>query len=151
MSISHKEKLLEIYRKSFNVADINNISEKSINFLKIIVNNIDKRKGVYTVLITLMVHKLLEPRQDIRYHRSEMENGFSARTIDTKFITPTLRGLGLISMADSGWLTRSLEQSQPYTLDYRGKISGKGLKEAFLMTIDAFQKNNFWLFGFYYF
>jgi DNA (cytosine-5)-methyltransferase 1 len=102
MSINHKEKLLEIYRKSFNVADINNISEKLINFLKIITDNIDRNKGVYTVLITLMAHKLLEPEQDIRLHQSKMKNGFSARTIDTKYITPTLKELGLSSMAESG-------------------------------------------------
>lgn len=102
MSANHKEKLLEIYRKSFNVADINNISGETINFLKIITDNIDRNKGVYTVLTTLMVHKLLEPTQDIRYFQSKMENGFSARTIDTKYITPTLKELGLPSMAESG-------------------------------------------------
>jgi DNA (cytosine-5)-methyltransferase 1 len=102
MSQNHREKLLEIYRKSFNVADINNISEKIMVFLKKITDNIDRNKGVYTVLTTLMVHKLLEPQQDIRYFQSKMENGFSARTIDTKYITPTLKELGLPSMAESG-------------------------------------------------
>jgi DNA (cytosine-5)-methyltransferase 1 len=102
MSINHKEKLLEIYRKSFNIADISNISDEMMDFLKIIADNIDRNKGVYTVLTTLMVHKLLEPAQDIRYFQSKMKNGFSARTIDTKFITPTLKELGLPSMAESG-------------------------------------------------
>src|SRR5436305_12658927 len=88
-----------------------------------------------------MIHKLLEPTQDIRYHQNKMENGFSARTIDTKHITPTLKELGLPAMAESGWLTRSLEQPYPYTLDYKGEISGEGMKEAFLMVIDAFQKD----------
>jgi DNA (cytosine-5)-methyltransferase 1 len=139
MSIDHKEKLLEVYRKSFNVADISDISGEIMGFLKIITDNIERNKGVYTVLITLMVHKLLEPEQDIRYFQNKMENGFSARTIDTKFITPTLKELGLPSMAESGWLTRSLEQPYPYTLDYKGEISGEGMKEAFLRVIDAFQ------------
>lgn len=102
MSQNHREKLLEVYRNSFDIADINNISEKSINFLKTITDNIDRNKGVYTALITLMVHKLLEPEQDIRLHQSKMKNGFSARTIDAKYITPTLKELGLPSMAESG-------------------------------------------------
>lgn len=102
MSINHKEKLLEIYRKSFNIADISNISDEMMVFLKIITDNIDRNKGVYTVLITLTVHKLLEPEQDIRLHQSKMENGFSGRTIDTRFITPTLKELGLPSMAETG-------------------------------------------------
>jgi DNA (cytosine-5)-methyltransferase 1 len=102
MSINHKEKLLEVYRKSFNISDINNVSEKLIKFLKIITDNIDRNKGAYTVLITLMVHKLLDSAQDIRYFQSKMKNGFSARTIDAKYITPTLKELGLPSMAESG-------------------------------------------------
>ena len=53
MSINHKEKLLEVYKKSFDVADINNISDETLTFLKKITDNIDRNKGVYTVLITL--------------------------------------------------------------------------------------------------
>lgn len=139
--MNHKEKLLEIYKKSFDVSDINNIPSSLVVFLKNITDNIDRNKGVYTVLITLMVHKLLEPKQDIRYFQNKMKGGFSARTVDTKYITPTLKELGLASMAESGWLTRSLEQPYPYTTDYEGEISGKGMKEAFLKVVDAFQKN----------
>jgi DNA (cytosine-5)-methyltransferase 1 len=49
-----------------------------------------------------------------------MVGGFSGRRIDTQYITPTLKELGLPAMAESGWLTRSLEQPYPYTLDYNG-------------------------------
>ncbi len=139
--MNHKEKLLEIYKKSFDISDIDNIPDKVLIFLEKITSNIDRNKGVYTVLITLMVHKLLNPKQDIRYFQDKMENGFSARTIDTKYITPTLKELGLLSMAESGWLTRSLEQPYPYTKEYKGEISGKGMKEAFLNIVDSFQRN----------
>jgi DNA (cytosine-5)-methyltransferase 1 len=54
----------------------------------------------------------------------------------TLYITPTLKELGLPSMAESGWLTRSLEQPYPYNLDYQGKISNKAVKKAFLNIID---------------
>lgn len=139
--MNHKEKLLEIYKKSFDVSDIDNIPDALMVFLKIITDNIDRNKGVYTVLITLMVHKLLEPKQDIRQFQNKMKGGFSARTVDTKYITPTLKELGLASMAESGWLTRSLEQPYPYTMNYEGEISGKGMKGAFLKVVDAFQKD----------
>jgi DNA (cytosine-5)-methyltransferase 1 len=43
-------------------------------------------------------------------------------------------------MAESGWLTRSLEQPYPYTLDYNGKISNKTVKEAFLNILDFVEK-----------
>lgn len=139
--MNHKEKLIEIYKKSFDVADIKNIPKKTMGYLENITNNIDRNKGVYTVLITLLVYKLLNPKQDIRYFQDKMDGGFSARTIDTKYITPTLKELGLASMAESGWLTRSLEQPYPYTMDYKGEISGNGMKEAFLKVVDAIQKD----------
>ena len=39
------------------------------------------QKGVYTVLVTLLVHKIFNPDQDIRNHQASMD-GFSGRTID---------------------------------------------------------------------
>lgn len=89
-----------------------------------------------------MVYKIFEPKQDIRLHQSHMPNGFSGRSIDTKYITPLLKKLGLPSMSESGWLTRSLEQPFPYSLAYEGKISGKGVKVAFLNTLDAVEVEN---------
>lgn len=38
-------------------------------------------------------------------------------------------------------MTRSLEQPYPYTLDYKGEISGESMKEAFLKVIDVFQND----------
>ncbi|MCU0326363.1 MAG: hypothetical protein MUF45_14080 [Spirosomaceae bacterium] len=137
--MNHKQKLLEIYKCSFSVDDIRNIPQKYLDFIDIIGINITKQKGVFTVLVTLITHKLIDAKQDIRNHQVEIKNGFSGRSIDTKYITPTLKELGLPSMAESGWLTRSLEQPYPYTLEYQGKISDKNVKEAFLNTIDFVQ------------
>jgi DNA (cytosine-5)-methyltransferase 1 len=134
--MNHKQKLLEIYNSSFSVDNIKDIEDKYLNYVNTIGGNITTQKGVFTVLVTLIVHKILFPNQDIRNHQSNMKNGFSGRSIDTQFITPTLKELGLSSMAESGWLTRSLEQPFPYTLDYGGKISNKLVKEAFLNLID---------------
>ncbi|MDD5341806.1 MAG: hypothetical protein PHI73_00495 [Patescibacteria group bacterium] len=139
--MDHKEKLLEIYHKSVDVSDIINISDEDKVFLQNVASNVDRNKGVYTVLVTLLVHKLLVPKQDIRYFQNKMKKGFSARTLDTKFITPTLKELKLPSMAESGWLTRSLEQPYPYTLKYEGEISGKDMKKSFLRIIDSIQKH----------
>jgi DNA (cytosine-5)-methyltransferase 1 len=70
-----------------------------------------------------------------------MKNGFSGRSIDTKYITPTLKELGLPSMAESGWLTRSLEQPYPYDMSYNGKISDIKVKNSFLNIVDFIQNN----------
>jgi DNA (cytosine-5)-methyltransferase 1 len=44
-------------------------------------------------------------------------------------------------MAESGWLTRSLEQPYPYTINYEGKISSKIVKKSFLELLDAIENN----------
>jgi DNA (cytosine-5)-methyltransferase 1 len=70
-----------------------------------------------------------------------MNGGFSGRSVDTKYITPTLKELKLPSMSESGWLTRSLEQPYPYTKTYNGKVGSKDVKESFLEIVDIIQRN----------
>lgn len=111
------------------------------NYLNILGDKIESQKGVYTVLITLSTHKIFNPKQDIRNHQTGLNNGFSGRSIDTQFITPTLKELGLTSMSESGWLTRSLEQPYPYNRNYNGKISNKDVRESFLEIVDYINSN----------
>ena len=139
--MNHKDKLLEIYNLSYSLTDIEDVSEETKIFIKSIGEKINTQKGVFTVLVTLVTHKIIDPKQDIRKHQTSMKGGFSGRSIDFSFITPTLKELGLPSMAESGWLTRSLEQPYPYNLDYNGKISNKIVKEAFLNVLDFVEKN----------
>lgn len=139
--MNHKEKLLEIYRCSYLLDDIDDVNNDTKDFIKTIGGKINTQKGVFTVLVTLITHKIIDPTQDVRKHQSSMSGGFSGRSVDFSYITPTLKELGLPSMAESGWLTRSLEQSYPYNLDYNGKISDKVVKTAFLNVLDFVEKN----------
>ena len=138
--MNHKTKLLEIYKHSYIIDDITDIDKNIVEQVKTLGEKISSQKGVFTVLTTLLTHKIIHSKQDVRYHQSTMENGFSGRTIDTKYITPTLKELKLPSMSESGWLTRSLEQPYPYTLDYNGKISNKKVKLAFLQILDYVER-----------
>ncbi|WP_414544080.1 DNA cytosine methyltransferase [Nostoc sp. CCY0012] len=140
LNMNHKEKLIQIY-KNISDFEINQteLPQRYQDYVVHISKNCFTRKAVFTVLVTLLVHKILYPSQDIRYHQVDLQGGFSGRTIDTKYITPTLTELGLPAMAESGWLTRSLEQPYPYTLNYEGNISPKSLKLAFLNIIDFVQ------------
>lgn len=138
--MDYKELLISIY----NEAKQDNcyrekLSEKILNNINIIAEKCFNQKGVYTVLITLSIYKILHPEQDIRNHQTQIKNGFSGRTIDTQYITPTLKQIGLPSMAESGWLTRSLEQPYPFTLDYQGKIGNKEVKKAFLELVNTIE------------
>ncbi len=140
--MNYKKLLISIYDEAKNdVSYKDKISTDFSQKIEIIAEKCFIQKGVYTVLITLSIYKILHPEQDIRNHQTQIKNGFSGRTIDTKFITPTLKELGLPSMAESGWLTRSLEQPYPYTLNYVGKISNKVVKIAFLELIDAVENH----------
>lgn len=135
--MNYKNKLIELYNEAKkNKSYASKLNNTTQNNIELIAEKCFTQKGVYTVLITLSVYKILNPNQDIRNHQTQIKNGFSGRTIDTQFITPTLKQLKLPSMAESGWLTRSLEQPYPYTLKYNGRVSNKRAKKAFLELID---------------
>jgi DNA (cytosine-5)-methyltransferase 1 len=146
--MNHQEKLLELHQLIAEglanpkkiTANLKKIPQDILENISLIGTYCSKQKGVYTVLITLLTHKSLFPQQDVRFHQENLPNGFSGRTIDTRYITPTLRSLGLPSMSESGWLTRSLEQPFPYNMQYQGKISGKGIKSAFLNILEFLEE-----------
>ena len=139
--MSYKEKLKEIIEKC-DISKTSKLPQNTLYNIKILSDSCFNQKGVYTVFITLSIYKIIHPTQDIRNHQTQIPNGFSGRNIDTNYITPTLKELGLPSMAESGWLTRSLEQPYPYTLNYEGKISNKIVKKAFLELVDDIQIKN---------
>lgn len=141
--MNYKELLLSIYTEAKNNTSYKNkINSEHLKSIITLSEKCFTQKGVYTVFITLLIYKIAHPKQDIRNHQTQIKNGFSARTIDTKFITPTLKQLGLPSMAESGWLTRSLEQPYPYTLKYEGKIGNKIVKKSFLELVDAIENSS---------
>ncbi len=119
-----------------------NINKEILENIEIISTKCFNQKGVYTVLVTLSIYKIKHPTQDIRLHRTEFTNGFSGRNFDTKYITPTLKQVGLPSMAESGWLSRTLETSESYNLNYKANIGNKKVKKAFLELINEIQVNN---------
>jgi len=141
--MNYKEQLIKLYNEANSEKSyLSNLSGDTQKNIKKIAEKCFFQKGVYTVLITLSIYKILHPKQDIRNHQTQIEGGFSGRSIDTKFITPTLKELKLPSMAESGWLTRSLEQPYPYTLNYNGKVSDKIVKKAFLEIINDMEIKN---------
>lgn len=141
--MTHTEVLQDVYQMAINNVTNNNfvydLPNDVVNKISALVENSEKNKGVITVLVTLFAHKIVDPNQDIRYHQAKLENGFAGRVIDKAEITPFLKSVSFPAMAESGWLTRSLEQSHPYTLDYPGAITPKSVKELFLGIIDYVQ------------
>jgi len=115
-------------------------SNKLKENIDLVLTHSESSKGVLTVVLTSLVYKIFHPEQDIRYHQANMSGGYSGRSFDSVNVTPFLKINNFPAMAESGWLTRSLEQNRPYDRQYPGKISPPMLKDAFLSTIDFIQK-----------
>ena len=119
------------------------LNKEQMSWASLISEKEETFKGVYTVLVTSLTYKILHPEQDVRYHQANMENGYSGRSFDTKYVTPFLKQKKFFgAMKESGWLTRSLEQNLPYDLDYPGKINSKKVKAAFLNILNDVEVNN---------
>ena len=89
------------------------LSESQERWVNAIIEKAESFRGVLTVLITSLVEKIQTPAQDVRYHQDNLPNGYSGRGLDTDHITPFMKEkFRRFAMAESGWLTRSLEQ--PY-------------------------------------
>lgn len=122
---------------------LSSISSESDQDLRIIVENAETQKAVLGVTLTSLIYKIHEPKQDIRKHQEGMKGGYSGRTFDTKYITPFLKDkFPHFAMAESAWLTRSLEQPRPFNLNFPGKIRNTVLKTAFLKTLDRVQSDS---------
>jgi len=71
---------------------LNKVTDETITFdllddevkqyVEYIISRSEFNKGMVTVLTTLLVHKLVTPEQDIRYHQAGLEGGFAGRGID---------------------------------------------------------------------
>jgi DNA (cytosine-5)-methyltransferase 1 len=116
------------------------LSDSTTKHLDEILFRAESAKGVLTVVITSAAYKHFHPTQDIRNHQSSIPNGYSGRTFDGAYITPFLKKHRFPAMAESGWLTRSLEQKQPYDEKYPGAITPNSLKIAFISTLQQIQE-----------
>lgn len=119
------------------------LPNESVQNLRTVVENAETQKAVLGVTLTSLVYKVYNPKQDIRKHQEGMKGGYSGRTFDTKYVTPFLKDkFPHFAMAESAWLTRSLEQPRPFNLNYAGKIRNTALKTAFLKILDQIQSNS---------
>lgn len=130
-------------KKSSVSSQLQELPDDCVKDLRIIVEHAESLKGVLGVTLTSIVYKVLHPSQDIRFHQEHMQEGYSGRGFDTRYITPFLKdNFSHFAMAESSWLTRSLEQPHPYNFDYPGKIRNQQVKTAFLNTLNRLQTHS---------
>lgn len=118
------------------------IEEEQAKNAEVTVESAESSKAALAVSLTCLIYKIFVPQQDVRNHQQSIDGGFSGRTFDSHVVTPFLRRHSFPCMAESGWLTRSFEHKEPYTLSYNGAIKPQPLKTAFLTLIDAIQERN---------
>ncbi len=144
--MNHSETVYDIYQKALEKTSVNDyttsLSSDLKQYIEQIVDRSESNKGLVAVITTLLVHKIIEPYQDIRFHQAQLPNGFAGRGIDQNYITPFMKTVQFPYMSESGWLTRSLEQPHPYDLNYPGKIKPVFVKTAFLDIIDQVQNHH---------
>ena len=132
------------YKRALELVDKNpvDLSDDQLKWVTVIVNKEETFKGVYSVLVSSLTYKCIYPQQDVRYHKVELEGGYSGRSFDTKYVTPFLKSKKFFgAMKESGWLTRSLEQAHPFTLEFPGKIRNSDVKDAFLNILNDIEVN----------
>ncbi|HAL45457.1 MAG TPA: hypothetical protein DCP47_06030 [Phycisphaerales bacterium] len=113
------------------------ISKTQIGYVKCLVDNAEAQKSLIAVTITSLIEKIRNPAQDVRLHRSEFKGGYSGRSLDTRIITPFLKKhFPRFAPKESGWLTRSIEQPHPFTMNFPGKIRNEAVKKAFLAILN---------------
>ena len=113
-------------------------------WVETILEKAESQKAVVAVLITSLVKKIETPTQDVRYHKRGLPNGYSGRGFDTQHVTPFIaeKFPRFEMKGGSGWLTRSLEQAHPFTLEFPGKIRDRSVKEAFLHILNDIEENS---------
>jgi hypothetical protein len=80
--MNEREILEKAYKKSseLNTDDVPSIVKKDIDIL---IANIESNKSLVSALTTSLLKKIINPKQDIRLHRTDFANGYSARVLDT--------------------------------------------------------------------
>jgi DNA (cytosine-5)-methyltransferase 1 len=116
---------------------LSKLTQNQKTWLKNIADKSRSQKAVVAVITTSFVKKIESPEQDVRLHRATFEGGYSARGLDTRYITPFFKEkFHWLAMKESGWLTRSIEQDHPFNLDFPGMIRNREVKESLLQILN---------------
>jgi hypothetical protein len=114
-----------------NMADLSTEAKKCVNGL---VDSLTSEVGRALIGLSVMqlCVKSITPEQNIRLHKGSSNRasfswveGISMRTLDKKYVTPTLRKQELLRLnADGFMMTRSLAENYPYTFLYKANLKG---------------------------
>lgn len=130
-----------------SVPDMEKIDDKSNAAICDLVASLTSEAGRALIGLSVMqlCVKTISPEQDIRLHKSgraknsfSWTEGISMRSLDKKYVTPTLRRFNLLKLnADGFMMTRSLAENYPYTYLYKANL--KGARQSWLTLVNQLQ------------
>ncbi|TAH30813.1 MAG: DNA methyltransferase [Cytophagales bacterium] len=142
--MTEKEILAETYNVAENL-DFDTVSNLIKNDIDVLIDKIDSNKSLVSALVTSLVKKIYEPKQDIRLHRTDFENGYSARVLDTQVTSPFFKdNFPKYANKESSFLTLATRERIKWTKDEGGnlKIRDKKLKACFLNIFEQVEALN---------
>ncbi|HAW08839.1 MAG TPA: DNA methyltransferase, partial [Bacteroidetes bacterium] len=134
---AYKKAEIIVKRNQFNT--FNEIIRKDIDVL---IDNIGKNKSLVSALTTSLVKKIIEPKQDIRLHRTDFESGYSARSLDTKFTSPFFKKyFPKYANKESAFLTLATREQIKWTKEdgMALKVRNTALKNSFLNILEQIE------------
>ena len=143
--MTEREILEDAYQKAQTIVSEQRFDEfdatikADIDFL---IEQIGKNKSIVSALATSLLKKILDPKQDIRLHRTDFENGYSARSLDTKYTTPFFKNyFPKYANKESAFLTLATRERIKWNQEEGKnlKIRNKRLKESFLNVFEQVQ------------
>jgi len=130
-----------------NSSDVSSDAESCVNGL---VDSLTSEVGRALIGLSVMqlCVKAIAPDQNIRLHKGSVNRasfswveGISMRTLDKKYVTPTLRKHGLLRLnADGFMMTRSLAENYPYTHLYKANL--RGARVEWLALVEEVEEKN---------
>ena len=140
--MTEREILMEAYKTAENF-DFNKVPKIIQQDVDVLIEKIDSNKSLVSALVTSLVKKIHEPSQDIRLHRTDFENGYSARVLDTQVTTPFFKDkFPKYANKETSFLTLATRERIRWTKDEGNnlKIRDKKLKTCFLNIFEQIEE-----------
>jgi DNA (cytosine-5)-methyltransferase 1 len=120
---SEQEILTNVYQVA-ETLDLSNVLPAIKQDVDVLIEKIDSNKSLVSALVTSLLKKIAQPTQDIRLHRTDFENGYSARVLDTQVTSPFFKDyFPKYANKESSFLTLATRERIKWT-----KEEGESLK-----------------------
>jgi len=140
--------LEEVYKEAqiiLNKNRLDNIDATLKKDIDLLIDKIEGNKSLVSALATSLLKKIIDPKQDIRLPRTDFENGYSGRSLDTRITSPFFKKyFPKYANKETSFLTLSTRERIKWTIDDGNnlKIRNKNLKKCFLDVFDQIETHN---------